>query len=82
MVMITQLLGRTSTLAEIESRKKRVQAIINANSDIKRAVDELVGRKRPKTAKALETARIRAIQQVMRRNLNFAKLIANAVTGR
>ena len=82
MSIIGQLLGRTPTPAEIDSKKKKVQALISKNSDIKRAVDELVGRKRAKTEKALETARIRAIQLVMRRNPNFATLIDDAVKGR
>jgi hypothetical protein len=82
MAIITSLLGRIPTDAEIKSKKKRIQNIINANSGIKGAVDQAVGARRPKTEKQLETARIKAIQKMMKTNTDISNMIAAAVTKR
>jgi len=79
MTIITQLLGRKATPAEVASRKKKVQDIINANLDIKRAVDQAVGARRPKTEKQLEIARIKAIEKAMKNNSSISDLITKAL---
>jgi len=79
MALIKQLVRGALDEAAIEKKKKKIQAVIDANPVFKRAVDEKVGAKRPRTEKALEKARVMAIQQVMQKNLSFANLVADAV---
>lgn len=78
MGLIKQLVTGTLSKAEVAKRTKKIQAVINANPARKSAVDQLVGAARPTSKKALESARIKAIVQVMRTNLKFAKAIDNA----
>jgi hypothetical protein len=69
--------GKLSTAA-IARKRKRIQAVINSNSAIKSAVDELVGAARPKSKKALLDARVKAIAAMMRKNLTFGKAVDDA----
>ena len=43
MALITQILGRAPTPAEIVAKQKNIQVVINANEACKRAINELVG---------------------------------------
>jgi hypothetical protein len=78
MSLIKQLVRRELDEAAIERKKKKIQAVINVSPAIKRAVDERVGAKRPRSEEDLEKARITAIRQIMRKNLSFAKRVADA----
>jgi hypothetical protein len=78
MALIKQLVRRELEEAAIEKKKKKIQAVINANPAFKRAVDERVGAKRPRSEEGLEEARIMGIRATMRKNLRFAKLVADA----
>jgi Na+-translocating ferredoxin:NAD+ oxidoreductase RnfG subunit len=78
MALIKQLVRREIDEAAIEKKRKKIQAVIDANRAFKRAVDESVGAKRPKSEEAFEKARITGIRALMKKNLKFAKLIADA----
>jgi hypothetical protein len=78
MSLIKQLVRRELDEAAIARKKKKIQAVINASPTIKKAVDERVGAKRPKSEEDLEKARISAIRQIMRTKLSFAKQVADA----
>ena len=80
MALIAQLLGREVTDPKtIEAKKRKVQAVINENLDIRSTINEAVGAKRPRTEKGLDNARIRAIQAAIRKNLAFAKAVRERV---
>jgi hypothetical protein len=78
MPTIHQLVQGKLSKAAIASKKKKIQAVINSNSAIKSAIDELVGAARPKNKKALLDARVKAIAAIMRKNLTFAKAVDEA----
>ena len=80
MALIRQLVRRELGVAAIKRKRRKIQAVINANPTFKRAVDERVGARRPTSQQQLETARIAAIRAVMRENLRFARLVADAAT--
>ena len=71
MALIKQLVRRELDPAAIDKKKKKIQAVINANPAFRSAIDERVGAKRPKSEEALEKARIMGIRAVMRKNLRF-----------
>jgi hypothetical protein len=80
MSLIAQLSGRAVTDPRIiEAKKKKIQTVINANLDIRRTINEGVGAKRPRTERGLESARIKAIQAAIKKNLTFAKAVREAV---
>jgi hypothetical protein len=78
MALIHQLAGGKVSKAAITRKRKKIQAIINANAAIKGAVDQLVGAARPKSQQALTAARIAGIASVMKKNLAFARAITDA----
>ena len=73
MALITAILGRVPTPAEIAAKKLNIQAVINANDACRSAINELVGAARPDSAAALDKARIDAITAVMGKNVSFAE---------
>jgi hypothetical protein len=77
MALIKQLVSRELDKAAIEKKRKKIQAVIDASPAFKKAVDESVGAKRTKSEEAFEKARIAGIRALMKKNLKFAKLIAD-----
>jgi hypothetical protein len=78
MALITQVLGRVPTPAEIDAKKRNIRAVIDTHKACARAINELVGAAKPDSPSALEKARIDAIVAVMGENPSFAAAVDNA----